>query len=389
VNAVDLLILALVVLAVVHGIRQGFAVQVLSFGGFWGGLALGAALGPTLSRTVSSPFAKAFVSLLSLFGLAALGGGLGRQLGSRAWETIRRLRFGAVDAVLGSVIAGVATLVAVWMIALVAIASPSKELASTVGRSAIVRTLVERLPPAPAVFSRIQRLVSAAPFPQVFAQLEPKRAPVALPTNPAVQQAVAAAGPSTVRIFGLGCGGIQTGSGFVAAPGLVVTNAHVVAGIQRQTVEDRNGRRFPATPVLFDPSMDVAVLRAPRLGAAPLPILRGDAPRGTGGAVLGYPGGGPFDAEPAAVLGEFEAVGRDIYGRSLSKRAVYQLQAVVRPGNSGGPFVRQDGEVLGMVFAASTTDEETGYALTSVEVLPRIDQASRQRATADTGPCTS
>jgi S1-C subfamily serine protease len=168
---------------------------------------------------------------------------------------------------------------------------------------------------------------------------------------------------------------------------LVVTNAHVVAGIDSPQVQDANGTHR-STPVMFDPNLDIAVLRTSGLAGGPLPILNGDANRGDGAAVLGFPGGGQFDAKAAAVLRRFFATGRDIYGQSTTRREVYQLQAQIRQGNSGGPFVRQDGTVLGVVFAASTTQGNVGYALTSSEIAPRVQQA-QAAGTVDTGACAA
>lgn len=387
-NLVDIAIVILVVLAAAHGVTQGAAVQVLSFGGFWGGLVIGAVLGPAFAVAFGSPFGKVFGSLLILFGLAVLGGTIGRILGGHAWAGLRRLKLGPVDAVLGSVVAIVATLIAVWLFAIL-LSGTTQQISAAIHQSAIVRALEERLPPAPSVFTRIQTLIDTSGFPRVFSGLEPTPAePVGIPGDPVVRAAVQNAGTSTVRIVGLGCGGVQTGSGWVAGDGLVVTNAHVVAGISRPSVEDGNGRH-PATPVLFDPDLDVAVLRTDGLAGAPLPFLRDAVERGTGGAILGFPGGGEFRSGPAAVLRRFQAVGRDIYGRSLTRRDVYQLQADVQQGNSGGPFTRDSGEVLGVIFAASSTEGEVGYALTSTQVAPSIDEASGRRGAVDTGACVS
>lgn len=386
-NLVDLFIVVVIVLAAAHGLTQGAALQVLSFGGFWVGLLVGAALAPVFSGFVSSSFGTAFVSLLTFLGFALVGGAIGRYAGTHAWGALQRRRLGAPDSVIGAAVAVLAALAAVWLVAILLTAGPTPNVARAVNDSAIVRALTERLPPAPSVFSRLQGFISTTPFPRVFEGLEPIPAgPVDVPGDPVVQAAVQAAGASTVRVSGLGCGGIQTGSGFVAGPGLVVTNAHVIAGIDAPQVEDRNGSHR-ATAVLFDPNLDVAVLRTSGLAGGPLPILRGDVGRGQGGAVLGYPGGAGFGAGPAAVLREFSAVGRDIYGRAITRRNVYQLQASVRQGNSGGPFVRQDGTVLGVIFAASTSDQNVGYALTSLEVVSRVDQAGASTTEVDTGPC--
>src|SRR5204863_3533277 len=108
----------------------------------------------------------------------------------------------------------------------------------------------------------------------------------------------------------------------------------------------------------FDPNLDLAVLHVPGLAAPTLPMTSGVVGRGTQGAVLGYPGGGPLSTGPAAVLREETALGRDIYGQGLTTRDIYELQAVVRPGNSGGPVVNTQGTVIGVVFARSSRNSE-------------------------------
>lgn len=389
-NLVDLFIIVLVALAAMHGVTQGAAMQVLSFGGFWIGLVVGAFVAPFVSRLSESTFTKAFVSLVVFFGFALIGGAIGRYFGTHAWDALRRVRLGGPDSVFGAVVAILAALAAVWLIALLLTAGPTPDVARAVNESAIVRALTDRLPPAPSVFTRLQAFINTTPFPRVFEGIEPGAGgPVAMPNDPAVRAAVQAAGASTVRVDGFGCGGVQSGSGFVAGPGLVVTNAHVVAGLDSIQITDRRGRHR-ATPVLFDPDLDVAVLRATRLAGTPLSLLRTNAPRGSGTAVLGYPNGSEnLTASPAAILRRFAAVGRDIYGRSRTLREVYQLQAQIRQGNSGGPFVGRDGIVLGLVFAASTTDRNVGYAVTSTQVGSRVDQARGRTSEVDTGPCAA
>ena len=178
----------------------------------------------------------------------------------------------------------------------------------------------------------------------------------------------------------------------MAAPGLVVTNAHVVAGIAAPYVIDRENHRHLGTRVVvFDPEVDIAVLRVTNLptSAKPLALERSDEPRGTGGAVLGYPGGGPFTAGPAALLTQIEATGRDIYNQNVTTRSVYEIQADVRPGNSGGPFVTTAGQVVGVVFSASVYLQNVGFALTGHEVGPEIDRAQNSVAEVSTGACSS
>jgi len=152
-------------------------------------------------------------------------------------------------------------------------------------------------------------------------------------------------------------------------------------------VDARGSHR--ATVVLFDPNLDFAVLRTSgTLAATPLALDPANEPRGTVGAVLGYPGGGDFTVSPAAVLQRQTAVGRNIYDAGLVHRDIYVLQAVVRPGNSGGPLVSPTGQVVGVVFAMSTTNANIGYALTSAEVIAEVNQAANSGAVT-TGACVS
>jgi S1-C subfamily serine protease len=174
----------------------------------------------------------------------------------------------------------------------------------------------------------------------------------------------------------------------VVAPGEVVTNAHVVAGIPRPQVWDGSGAHA-TTVVAFDPSFDLAVLRVGGLPDRPLALDPTTVDRGTQAAVLGYPGGGPFTADAAGVMAQFEAQGRDIYGQGLTVRSVYEIQAVVRPGNSGGPLVEPDGQVIGVVFSRSTTNANVGYALASPGVLSRVNAVGSSTRAVGTGPCTA
>jgi len=178
------------------------------------------------------------------------------------------------------------------------------------------------------------------------------------------------------------------------APGLVVTNAHVVAGIASPDVIDSTGRHSTSV-ALFDPRLDIAVLRVPGLTDPVLPIHTDAVGRGTTGVVLGYPNGGPLTARKAGVAAVFEANGLDIYGSSQTTRQIYQLDAVVQPGNSGGPLVASgdpgiaNGTVIGVVFARSTSNTDVGYALAMPAVATDVAHAEATRKTVGTGSCVS
>lgn len=384
----DLLIIVLLVTGLARGLRVGLFQQALSLVGFFGGLVAGAALAHYVVSPSSSLELRSLVGLLLPLGGAFLLASLGELIGRRLRTLALRYSLGAFDQVLGSVFEVVSVLASVWLLSSLAGRLPVTALQQQVQDSRIVQVLNEHLPAAPPLIARLEQLVDPNGFPKVFIGQEPSP-PRANPASPAqVQEAVANAGASVVKIQGYGCGGIVSGSGFVAESGLVATNAHVVAGVHSITISDERGQH-PATVVWFDPNLDFAVLRSSGLAGAPLPIDSTDAVRGTAGAVLGFPGGGPFDAQPATVLDETTAVGRNIYDESTTVRSIYDLQADVEPGNSGGPLVLPSGAVLGVVFAKSVTEQGVGYALTAKQIVPEIRQAEGRTAAAGVGGCAS
>jgi S1-C subfamily serine protease len=388
VNFLDFLIVVVVAAVAARGVASGFLRQAGSLGGFVLGLVAGAAVAPWVAGAFPPGSGRSLVVLLVFFGVAILVGGLGETAGYALSGLAERYRLRAVDAVLGAAFGVAVALVAVWMLAATFARSAGPALAADIQSSRVLQALDRALPPAPDVLARFERALGVNNFPRVFTGLEPSPAPpVTGPDAAAVNAAAAAGRAATVRVEGLGCGGLLEGSGFVAAPGLVATNAHVVAGIDKPVVVDAAGTHR-ATVVLFDPSLDFAVLRAGGLAASPLPLSGAVASRGTVGAVLGYPGGGSFTVSPAAILSEQTALGRDIYDSGLTRRDIYTLQAVVRPGNSGGPLITPDGTVVGVVFAMSTTNGQVGYALTSAEIQPDLARAASSGPVA-TGACVS
>ncbi len=387
-NLLDVLLLVVVAVAAIEGLRLGAVLLTLSFVGFWLGMYLGAILASETVHWVHSQPSRTAVALITMIGSAVVLGTAGRVLGARSFRALHRGKLGSVDSVLGVVVAVVASLLAVWLVASTLVNSSYPSLNSVIANSTIIRSLDNVLPAPPSVFSRVQVFLSQEGFPPVFAQLAPASAgPVTLPDAATVNAAVAAAGASTVKVVGEGCGQIQEGSGFVVAPGLVVTNAHVVAGIPHPTVEDSSGTH-DTTVVYFDPSFDLAVLRT-NVTEPALSLDTQTVARQTQAAVLGYPGGGQFAYGPAGVMAEFEAQGRDIYGQGLTVRDVYEIEASVRPGNSGGPLVLPSGVVIGIVFSRSTTNDTIGYALTSPGVITRVHQAEVATGSVGTGGCTN
>jgi S1-C subfamily serine protease len=282
-------------------------------------------------------------------------------------------------------------LLAVWFLSLNLANGPFPNLARGIRDSRIVAAMAAALPPPPPLVPQLERVADALGFPDVFIGLPSSGEPTEPPSSATVRAAAAAASASTVQIFGEGCaaGFLNEGSGFVAAPTLVVTNAHVVAGVTAVSVETQDNDPYDATIVAFEPALDLAVIRVPDLRAPVLPLATEDLPRGTGGAILGYPGDEQLTVVPAAVRRLFEPIGRDIYGRGEVRRRLYEIDAEVRGGNSGGPFVLPDGRVAGVVFANSVIDDGVGYAIAASQVRPVLDASRALTAPTGVGSCTS
>lgn len=386
-DLLDVVIVLIVAGIALRGVLSGFLRQAGSLGGFFLGLILGAIIAVFVAGRISSGPLRSFAVLLVFFGTAIIVGGIGEAIGEHLSGKAEQHRLGPLDQTLGAAFGVVVALFAVWILAATFQRAAGAQLALEIQDSWILQQLNNSLPPAPDVMAQLERALGATNFPQVFAGLEPTPAsPVKGPDSADVNAAQAAGEAATVKIEGLGCGGLVEGSGIVVGPGLVATNAHVVAGISRPVVVDSSGSHT-AIPVLFDPSMDFAVLRVRGLSESPLSLDPKTESRGLVGAVLGYPGGGDFTVSPAAVLTSESAIGRNIYDTAVVTRNIYVLQAVVRPGNSGGPLVSPSGQVVGVVFAMSTINGNVGYALTSQEVIPEVSAAKSDYAPVSTQGC--
>jgi S1-C subfamily serine protease len=283
----------------------------------------------------------------------------------------------------GGAIAGIlGVLVGLWLL-LPTMGDVPGEIARQARSSSISRAVARAAPPPPDTLQALRRLVGDTQFPRVFSALRPAPdtgpPPVASGLSPAT---LATAVASTVKVAGPACGRIQEGSGFVVAPGIVVTNAHVVAGEERTMLLERSGREVPATVVHFDPARDLAVL-AGDVEAPPLRIS--SAGVGDRGAVLGYPGGGPLDVSPFEVRQDVEAEGRDLYDRAETRRQVLILASDLAPGDSGVALVDATGAVVGVAFAIAPDRPGTAYALDTSELREAL--AGSRRTPADTGPC--
>lgn len=387
-DVLDIVLVVLVVLAAVHGLRLGALVQILTFGGFLLGLTIGGLLAVAFARPVHSTTTRDVITLLLVLGLAILLGVAGRILGSWGHLAMRRVHLGTLDGVLGVGVAAVAVLLSAWLVASVLTQSTYPWVSSQIQRSGLLRAMDDVMPPAPGLFAEVRGLLADPSFPSVFSGISPATAPpVPVPSAAEAGTIAARAAGSTVKVLGQACGYLQEGSGFVVGPGLVVTNAHVVAGEPSTDLVVGSGS-YPATPVLYDPRFDLAVLRTEAPVGPPLALDPGDVGRGTRGAVVGYPENGSLSVGPAGVAAALTAEGQDIYNQGSVVRRVYEIDAEVQPGNSGGPLVAADGQVVGVVFSRSTASSHVGYALASPGVLARVREAEGRSAPVGTGACT-
>jgi S1-C subfamily serine protease len=377
VTGLDWIIVAFAAILAAFGFRRGFIVGVLSFGGFALGAFLGTRLAPLLlSKGSASPYAPAFGLFGALLAGAILASGL-EGLGFAVRRALALPGLGLLDGLLGAVLGAALGLGIVWILAAVLAQTPNQEsLRTDIQRSAILRELNVLLPPSGPILNALARL---DPLPSISGPAPDVSAP---PSRIARTPAVRAASRSVVRVLGTACGLAIEGSGWVAAPGEIVTNAHVVAGEQDTTVQvGGNSPSLPARPIAFDPRDDIAVLSVPGL-ALPALSLVVNPPSGEAGAILGYPQNGPFDARSARIGRTQTVLANDAYGRGPVHRLLTPLRGLVRPGNSGGPLIDSAGGVLTTVFAGTVGGgPHGGYGVANVTVA-RVLAGVAARATA-------
>ena len=362
------------------GYRQGLIVGALTLVGFAVGAFLGSRIGPlVLQQGSESPYSPLFAALGALLVGAVVAVTLeSLALGLRA-KVIRRKALHLADGAGGAALIASVALGLVWVFGAVALHAPgTARLRADVQRSVILRSLNDVLPPSNPVLNALNRVDPAPSITGSATQVAPPDATVA--SDPDVLRA----GRSVVRVLGTACGLGVEGSGWAVQPGLIVTNAHVVAGENDTTVTTQSGASLAATPVHYDPSNDLALLR---VGAAipSLPIAT-DPQRGSAGAVLGYPENGPYSVAPARLGDTRDVISEDSYGDGPIHRTITSLRGSVKSGNSGGPLINSQGQVLGTVFAATTSGTPGGFAVPDDLIRAALRETS---TSVDTGPCTS
>ncbi len=384
---IDFIIVLFLIVSVFRGINIGFVRQIFSAIGFFGGLFLGAFFEPDVIKLVHTPASRSILALVCTLGLAFIFLVIGEYLGIYLKKHIYFKKLNIIDSILGLIISLLTTVFSIWLAAAILSSTSIPGIALFINSSSIIRYLNRTFPSAPVVISDLGSIIDPNGFPRVFVGNEP--IPVTTSKTPSLaslQTAINADVNSVVKIEGLGCGGLVEGSGFIVGPGLVATNAHVVAGI-RQIYVISDNKTLHAVALYFNPNLDFAVLKVNGLSGTPLKINPKILSNGTDEAVIGYPGGGPLSVKPALILNEINAVGLNIYGQGNTDRSVYELKADIIPGNSGGPLIAKSGYVTGVVFAQSTTYNQVGYALTANQIINPINQAKHSTSSVQTGGC--
>jgi S1-C subfamily serine protease len=388
-NGLDLLLVLAAVVAAAGGWRMGFLRRFSSWLGAAVGLAVAIALLPDVVRwlRLESDVAILVGSVAVLMLLASIGQGIGALFGARLHHGVvgRRTVARNIDSVGGSALGVVGIAVLTWLVVPV-MADTSGWPAASARNSVIAGLVDEHLPGPPPQIARLERELAGGQFPQLFSGLRSAPdippPPAGSPVGPALLDETA---PSAVRLTSAACGRVQRGSGFMVAPEIMATNAHVVAAATTVTVETADGASAEGRVVAFDPATDLALVAAP-VQRTPLRIA--EPAVGDRGLVLGFPGGGPFTPSPFEVGQRMTATGFDIYDRSLVQRDLLALASALEPGDSGSAVLRADGTVVGVAVAVAPDRRDVAYALDSSELSELLDAVSgRGLAPVDTGPC--
>lgn len=388
-NPLDVVAITLLVVAVVLGTRSGALPQIGGLIGAVLGAVIGLAAVPTLLPHLETVGAALRVGavLVVLLLFVGLGEMLGARVGRGASGLLGTGILGTLDRVGGGLVGAGQAVLIVWLMGGILATGLIPQLGDAADTSLAIRGVGALLPPPTNMVLEIDKALERSGLPNVFLGVERLPAePVELPSAGAAQALGRLALPSVPRVEADACGYRSTGTGVVVKAGYVVTNAHVIAGARAIRVLTTRGA-LEARAVFVDPDLDVALLKVAGLEAGPLIFAVSQPERGAAGATIGYPNGGSAVIGPAAVTDTYEAQGLDITRKKAVTREIIELQAVVDPGDSGGPFLLANGTVGGLVFAESRADPSVGYALSPTAVAADIAPALGRSAAVATGSC--
>lgn len=389
---IDVVIILLILSAFVGGWRQGAFSSVLSAIGIIAGLVCGLAIAPLVVDLADTTLWRLLIMLLVIVLFVGIGNLAGATIGMQVRDRMRRASAQTFDSIVGAVMQSLAAALVIWLISIPLASS----VPGTVGhgiRSSTVLTGINDVAPdwARKIPTELAALLDDSGLPPIVAPFEGGHQEVDAPNPDIVDEAlVDEVEPAVVHVRGDAqvCERHLMGSGFVAAPDYVITNAHVVAGTEKVGLDSMLGSQ-EADVVYYNPEVDIAVLHVPDLGIEPLDFSEETADSGDDAIVMGYPNSGPFEATPARIRDRITIAGPDIYASGRVEREAYTVRGTIIQGNSGGPLVDTNGDVLGLVFGAAVDSSGTGYALTAREVLDHVGDFSSLTQPVDTQECVS
>ncbi|MEY9813414.1 MarP family serine protease [Streptomyces albogriseolus] len=396
-NVLDILLLVAAVWFAVVGYRQGFVVGILSVIGFLGGGLIAVYALPVIwdamTDNAEAGTTAAVVAVVVVIVCASVGQALTTHLGNKLRRYITWSPARALDATGGALVNVVAMLLVAWLIGSALAGTTLPTLGKEVRGSRVLLGVSRALPDQADIwFADFSSVLAQNGFPQVFSPFANEPITDVRPPDPALagSPVAARAQRSIVKVTGTAtsCGKVLEGTGFVFDDRRIMTNAHVVGGVDEPVVQiGGEGRTYDATVVLYDWRRDIAVLDVPDLDAPALRFATEDASSGDSAIVAGFPENGAYDVRAARLRGRITANGPDIYHRGTVRRDVYSLFATVRQGNSGGPLLTPEGEVYGVIFAKSLDDAQTGYALTVDEIRADIVRGRSAAQEVDSDKC--
>jgi S1-C subfamily serine protease len=385
----DVLLLLLIPLSAIGGYRTGAISQGLGLSGLLVTFTAAWVLGSPLVRLMPDGPARIFAACVLLLGSLAGGYVLGSVAAKRVKGRVASDVAVQADAVTGSILSVACLALLTWFLGVNLALGPFVSVSRELDEAISIRLLIDHTATPPGLMPWLQSAATQVGLPDLLVGLPPvPRPPVSPPPTEDVEHAAQAGLRSSTEVLGRGCiaDRYNQGTGFVVRPGYVVTSAHVIAGTEGQFLYD-GARRYPATLVAIDPRLDVAVLRVPSFGAPPLELAQGGVGRGAAGAVVGFPGGYHPTTTGVAVRGTVDVLAHDIYGQGLVHRQLYELQARVTPGDSGGPFVLSDGTAAGMVAYSSVLDGTVAYAVPSSVLELTLLEALSADGPVSSGDC--
>ncbi|WP_194861752.1 MarP family serine protease, partial [Dietzia sp. SYD-A1] len=387
----DIALYALAAAAAISGWINGAAASGFALLGVAIGATSGLLVAPHLVRELDSPVGRLAAGLAVIAVMVLIGQIAGVTIGRAARRYISGAGARVLDSTVGAVFQAAAMLLVAWLVAIPVAAQEGPGLGKAVRGSSVLAKIddvaPEQMQRIPAAFTSV---LGTTGFPDILGPFGTTPLQEVPPPDPVLagSEVVAAVQPSVLKILGRAesCSRALEGSGFVASPGLVMTNAHVVAGTDSVRVV-AGDRELDADVVVYDPGVDVAVLRVPGLQAPVLPFADRQGRSGDDAIVVGYPGNGPYRPDAARIRERVTLRGPDIYREATVEREVYILRGSVREGNSGGPLITPAGQVVGVVFGAAMDAADTGYALTVEQVLPQLERAVDSLEPVPTGSC--